>query len=159
MIFSFSIPGQPQGKAHARTVRRGGKPITYTPDRTVEYEELVRTAWRKKYGDRRVAHDGAALEVIVQAFYKTPKTNKATKELMIRGEKRPTVKPDWDNIGKIVCDALNPVIDKQTKQIIFPGAWRDDAQVARALVEKWYSLHPRVDVYISEIQPKKGDES
>lgn len=52
---------------------------------------------------------------------------------------RPTRKPDFDNIGKIICDALNGI------------AYRDDAQIVDALVRKFYSDTPRVIVEISDI--------
>jgi len=151
-MVNFTVPGQPQGKQRARTVRRGGTSITYTPDKTVAYEAAVRKAYRAICGERRAVRDGAAVTVIIEAFYQIPKSaSKATKELMIRGDIRPTTKPDWDNIGKMICDALNP-----SEKDEFIGAWQDDAKIASATVEKWYALHPRVDVYISEIQPKKG---
>ncbi len=35
-----------------------------------------------------------------------------------------TRKPDWDNVAKLVCDALNGI------------AWNDDAQVVRVYLEK-----------------------
>ena len=49
---------------------------------------------------------------------------------------RPTRKPDFDNIGKVICDALNGI------------AYRDDAQIVDALVRKFYSDTPRVIVEI-----------
>lgn len=52
---------------------------------------------------------------------------------------RPTKKPDWDNIGKIICDSLNGV------------AYRDDAQIVDSMVRKFYSETPRVVVSIREI--------
>ena len=52
---------------------------------------------------------------------------------------RPIRKPDWDNVGKIICDALNGI------------AYRDDAQIVDALVRKFYSDTPRVIVEISDI--------
>ena len=45
----------------------------------------------------------------------------------------------FDNIGKIICDALNGI------------AYRDDAQIVDALVRKFYSDTPRVIVEISDI--------
>ena len=40
----FTIPGAPQGKARPRTVLGGKR--TYTPEKTVNYEALVKlTAW------------------------------------------------------------------------------------------------------------------
>lgn len=52
---------------------------------------------------------------------------------------RPTKKPDWDNIGKIVTDALNGV------------AYHDDAQIVDAQVRKFYSKDPRVEIIIQDI--------
>ena len=49
---------------------------------------------------------------------------------------RPTKKPDWDNIGKVVADSLNQV------------AYRDDAQVVDSQVRKFYSDQPRIEVTI-----------
>lgn len=51
------------------------------------------------------------------------------------------VKPDWDNIGKIVCDSLNLV------------AYHDDSAVVDAQVRKFYSETPRVDVMIKVVGP------
>ena len=52
------------------------------------------------------------------------------------GAIRPTVKPDWDNIGKIVADALNKI------------AYYDDAQIVDSQTRKFYSDRPRVEILI-----------
>ena len=59
---------------------------------------------------------------------------------MEEGKIRPTKKPDFDNIGKIVCDSLNK------------RAYNDDAQVVDAQVRKFYSRNPRVVVTIQEAE-------
>jgi Holliday junction resolvase RusA-like endonuclease len=38
----------------------------------------------------------------------------------------PTGKPDWDNIGKLVCDSLNGIL------------WRDDAVIVDGSTSKRY---------------------
>ena len=38
---SFTVPGEPQGKARARATVRNGQPRMYTPDKTVSYERTV----------------------------------------------------------------------------------------------------------------------
>jgi Holliday junction resolvase RusA-like endonuclease len=48
-----------------------------------------------------------------------------------------TVKPDWDNLGKVVSDALNGI------------AWKDDAQVCWANVKKVYGEQPLLQVTIA----------
>ena len=60
------------------------------------------------------------------------------RELMLNRTIRPIVKCDWDNIGKIVCDALNGI------------AYHDDKQVVDGQVRKFYSEQPRVVVTIQE---------
>ena len=51
---------------------------------------------------------------------------------------RPTLKPDYDNIAKIIADSLNGI------------AYRDDAQIVDGYVRKFYSDKPRVVVTIQE---------
>ena len=53
---------------------------------------------------------------------------------------RPMKKPDFDNIGKIVCDALNDI------------AYHDDAQIVDAQVRKFFSDDPKVVVTIQEAE-------
>ncbi len=61
---------------------------------------------------------------------------------MLQGIIRPTKRPDWDNIGKIVSDALNEL------------AYHDDSYIVDARVRKWYSDTPRVEVEITELTPE-----
>ena len=49
-------------------------------------------------------------------------------------------KPDWDNLGKLACDALNGI------------AFKDDSQVDTGAVTKRprspYGTQPRIDIHI-----------
>mgnify|MGYP003339864711 FL=1 len=64
--------------------------------------------------------------------------SKKRKEGALKGLEAPTKKPDWDNLGKAVSDALNGVI------------FKDDSQIVSAHVRKTYSAVPGVDIYVSE---------
>ena len=76
-------------------------------------------------------------DVRVIAYYGIPKSaSKKKRRLMLEHKLRPTKKPDWDNIGKIICDSLNKI------------AYHDDSAVVDAQVRKFYSETPRVDVLI-----------
>jgi Holliday junction resolvase RusA-like endonuclease len=57
----------------------------------------------------------------------------------MRGEIFPG-KPDWDNVGKIISDALNEV------------AYKDDSQIYQCTVAKMYSDRPRVFVQITTFE-------
>ena len=59
-----------------------------------------------------------------------------------QGKIRPTKKPDFDNIAKIVCDSLNTI------------AYKDDSQVIDGQVRKFYSEKPRIVVKIRQIGGK-----
>lgn len=134
----FSIPGPPFGKQRPRFASAGGRVVAYTPDETASYESMVRMAYLQSAGGFMFP-DGAAIEAWITAYYAVPKSaSRKKREAMLGGAARPTKKPDWDNIGKVVCDSLNGV------------AYRDDSAIVEARVSKGYSETPRVEVVLME---------
>lgn len=135
----FKIPGPVKGKARPRMTKAG---IAYTPKETVQYENLVRMCYKEVAG----WYLEGALSITIMAFFEIPKsTPKYKRQQMIEGKIRYTKKPDWDNIGKIICDSLNGV------------AYRDDAQIAMASVFRHYTDGaPYVLVRISELEDAGG---
>ena len=135
----FTIPGKPQGKARPR-VRRDGH--TYTPTQTAQYEEFVRFCWRCAGA---VKLDGA-ISALILARYPVPKRDsKKTQNAKICGEIPCTIKPDCDNIAKIVLDALNGL------------AYDDDSQVTELEVHKLYGDIGDVFVRLEEIKEEKNE--
>ena len=129
------IDGQPQGKARARTTRYG----TYTPQKTVDYENLVKYTYIQETSLKWQNKEPLEMEII--ARYEVPKaTNKTNRAKMLQGLLYPTKKPDADNVAKIICDALNNV------------AYSDDAQIIKLTITKEYSEIPCVIVLIDEIR-------
>jgi len=57
----------------------------------------------------------------------------------VRGEIRPGVRPDYDNIAKQIGDALNGVV------------FRDDALIVDAHIRKIYGLQPKLVIQVSPI--------
>lgn len=135
MTIDFTIPGEPMAKQRPRMTKAG---IAYTPKRTVSYENLVKEMYYAKHGGTMLEGE---LELVVKAYLKIPKsTSKKMKEAMLAGMIRPTKRPDWDNIGKIIADSLNSI------------AYDNDKQIVRAVVEKWYSDMPRVEVQLRQLR-------
>lgn len=131
MEITFTLPGGPQGKGRPRYVRRTGR--AYTPDKTVAYEELVRQRFIEAANGQDFGE--GPVFVIITAFFQIPKSfSKKKTEQAIEGTLYPTKKPDWDNIGKIICDALNGI------------AYKDDSQVVAATVVKVYGIGQKVEV-------------
>lgn len=136
----FTVPGRPKGKARARTNKTG---ITYTPKNTVMYENLVKACFIESQPRERW-FAGEPLAVNIYARFPIPKSkSKRDKEAMMQGYIQPTVKPDADNIAKIICDALNGV------------AYGDDTQVIRLTVVKSYvqkeDMPPHVTVSVESL--------
>lgn len=113
--------------------------MTYTPDKTVAYEELVRLRYKAASQGFRFADD-AQLAMQITAFYPVPKSkSKRIKANMLAGAMRPTKKPDCDNVIKIICDALNEL------------AYKDDAQIVVTQMSKYYGEVPKTLVKIMEV--------
>jgi len=134
-IIGFNIPGDPQGKLRARTVWGGKR--TYTPQKTADYEELIRWSYRRVSKD--IFDQEEPLEVCIVAWFKPPKSTPKYKACnMLKQLIYPTKKPDIDNIAKIILDALNGV------------AYKDDTQVIDLKVSKRYAKKASVAVIIQE---------
>lgn len=137
---TFSVPGQPFGKQRPKFSRAKTYVKTYTPDETVRYENLVKLMYQQA-AKGKMFDRNTMLGITIVAYYAIPKSTSRKKEKdMIEHKIRPVKKPDWDNIGKIICDSLNLV------------AYHDDSAVVEAQVSKFYSDNPRVDVTIREIE-------
>ena len=139
MRAKFCIHGDPQGKGRPRFSTVCGHVHTRTPDETVLYENLVKPEYRQQVGV--TFPDDAMLDVRIFAYYPIPKSaSKRKRQAMLEKKIRPTKKPDWDNVGKVICDSLNGI------------AYRDDAQVVDSMVRKFYGETPKVVVTIEEIE-------
>lgn len=140
----FEIRGQPMGKERPKFARMGGFVRTYTPKKTKDYEELI----KKEYKNQCDYEFGEEpLSILVKAYFEVPKSYSFKKKFAcLKGEIRPTTKPDGDNIAKAILDGLNGV------------AFKDDKQVVDLWVEKYYSLEPRVRVIIQSIYEDEEGE-
>lgn len=135
-VIKLVIPGKPHGKERPRLRKKAKHP--YTPEKTAAYEQLIQVIYRQAYGNDSFPK-GVPLDMRIKAFLPIAKSDSAEKRaLKLSGKIRPTVTPDWDNIGKIVSDALNTV------------AYHDDAQVVDTQTRKFYSDRPRVEITITK---------
>ncbi|KAA1013223.1 RusA family crossover junction endodeoxyribonuclease [Paraburkholderia panacisoli] len=139
----FTVPGVPVGKGRPRFARRGNFVSTYTPAKTASYENLVKMAAVE-------AMDGAApmkrpLSMLLTIHMPIPESwSKKRKDLAVRGLIGATVKPDWDNVGKLVADAMNGI------------AYVDDKQIVSATVAKQYGTVPHIAVRIQEYAEREA---
>lgn len=132
----FEVPGKPQGKGRVIPLRHNfGK--ARVPDKTILYENWIRIC----YPCGMSVIEGAVVMDVV-AYFQIPKSWLKKKRLQAKnGVIYPTVKPDADNILKVLKDALNGV------------AYDDDKQVVDVRCRKRYTTgKPRLVVEIEEIE-------
>ena len=134
----FTIHGAPFGKQRPKF----GHGRAYTPKQTVEYEKAVAEACLKamQEQDQLQIEASQPIGVHVDAYYQIPKSwSKRKQERAAMGLEAPTVKPDADNVLKIILDGCQGI------------AFEDDKQVIKSNIDKKYSTEPRVDVTIYTI--------
>ena len=137
-MIELIITGQPVAKGRPKFSRFGKFTKVYTPEKTVNYETLVKLSFQEKYPNFEILQN--ALRMDITAFFDIPKSASKKKYLqMIEGKIRPTKKPDRDNIEKIIGDALNGI------------AYKDDSQIVEGETKKLYSDNPRVEIKINEV--------
>ena len=108
----------------------------YTPQKTRAYEEFVQMCYLTSRGPY---YGESPLLMNIVAYFEIPKSvSESIREKMISKQIIATKKPDWDNIGKAVSDALNGIAYKDDKQVMGGGL-------------KFYGLSPRVEVKIQEV--------
>ena len=136
---TFIIPGKPFGKQRPRVTVNGKYAHAYTPAETKAYEELVKTEYIKQCSGKFDKNVPISLSIV--ALFEPPKSDSKKKRTQkINNEIYVTRKPDWDNIAKVICDALNGV------------AWVDDSQIVSGTVAKYYAEESKVLVFIKEIE-------
>lgn len=132
MEYRLTALGVPVPKARPRVVRRGDKVMTFTPTSTAQWEETIR--WQVlQHPPARLLSGPLAAEL---TFYlPRPKTAKRT---------YPDTKPDWDNLGKAVTDALEGLV------------FENDSRLVDVMVRKRYDTQPRVEIVLSELAALAG---
>lgn len=144
-VIAFTVPGEPVGKGRPRFVRATGR--TYTPEKTANYETLVKWEYDRTAHGRSFEGDSQLCMRII-AYFQPPKSaGKKRLAAMLDGAERPTKKPDADNILKAVADALNGL------------AYRDDSQIVYAEVYKRYAELPRVEVTLWRLWRQEGGQA
>ena len=136
MTLQFTIPGPPVGKGRPRFSRKGGKPRSYTPAVTREYEALIAARAAEAMAGREPLK--TPLRVMIEATMSVPLSwSKTRRQAALDGDVYPS-RPDVDNIAKTVLDGMNKVV------------YEDDAQVTHLKVNKKYAQEGSVTVWLSE---------
>ena len=136
-MVTFKVDADPVGKQRARYAKRGNFVQTYTPDKTRNYEALIKEAATEAMGNSEILETPVNLYLYIRA--PIPKSlPKKRIEACLNGSEKPIKKPDASNVLKSIEDAMNGVV------------YKDDSQIVNIHVTKVYSSVPGVDVCIKE---------
>ena len=113
----FNVDCNPVGKQRPKFRKIGNFVQTYTPKKTVDFEEQVRKAAEKAMGGMEPLETPVALYCYIKLPIPQSYTKKR-KERCEKGIEKPSKKPDLDNIVKAVQDSLNGIIYKDDSQIV-----------------------------------------
>jgi Holliday junction resolvase RusA-like endonuclease len=115
------IPGEPIAQPRVKVSTRGGFARAYTErDHPIHaYKQAIRLAYVNAGGE--VLEGPVSVRIV--CWFDRPKSH--SKKRRQQAEPK-TTKPDLDNVGKAILDALNEI------------AYNDDGQVYRLTIEKWY---------------------
>jgi Holliday junction resolvase RusA-like endonuclease len=120
----------------------GGHVRNYTPTKhpVNEFKATVRYVWNRECWRTEWDFE-APMQIIIQAVFPRPKSK--TKKRGDNPREWKLSKPDWDNVGKSVCDALNGL------------AYNDDSQIVSARVTKYIASadeQPHVSIVIETLE-------
>jgi len=129
-MFKLTIPYEPTPKARARTFLRGDKYMSFTPSKTVNAEQFIRTCLIEQ-GIKPIGK-GKPVQLMLDFYLKRP--GSLPKKIT-----EPVRRPDIDNLIKTCLDALNKF------------AFEDDSQIITLTANKYYGNPPHIDITITEV--------
>lgn len=134
---AFTIPGEAVAKGRPRSTKKG---ITYTPTKTRDFEDYVRSV-ASQYAPKELLKGALVMEL--HFFFQRPKSLPKRVVHHIK-------KSDVDNLAKAIMDSLEPRKRPKKSQNPLEGAmYENDAQIVDLWVTKEYG-EPRVEVKITD---------
>ena len=131
----FIIWSEPVAKGRPRFA----KGRTYTPKKTKQYEDRVAEIASREMQSKPPLGGAVKMEVI--ACFRVPHSWPSWKRLAAQaGLLGHTHRPDLDNIGKAVSDALNGIV------------YEDDCQITEMDIKKLYGYRDCVQVKVTPLK-------
>jgi Holliday junction resolvase RusA-like endonuclease len=126
------IGGEPTAKGRPRITRKG---FAYTPAKTRKYEAHGRLAAQLAMDGRPPITAPVRADITVDLPVPASWSGKR-RDAALRGEIKPTSRPDCDNYVKAALDAINEIVVT------------DDALVVELAATKRYALVPQIAIMI-----------
>lgn len=136
----FEVPGLPRGKGRHRSFVQKGRVVHASDQKTESYEAQVKWFARQAMGAMGIQEPlTGPLWLRVTSFHPPNAAQRKAIEQNPHAEHFCTVKPDFDNIAKVISDALNGLV------------YRDDAVIADGQVVKRLGFNARIVVSVGKL--------
>jgi Holliday junction resolvase RusA-like endonuclease len=129
------IGGPPTAKGRPRTTRRG---FVYTPAKTRKFEAHGRLAAQQAMNGRPPIAVPVRAEIAINLPVPASWSGKR-RDAALRGEVRPTTRPDADNYVKAALDAINEIVVS------------DDSMIVEIAATKRYTRVPQLTITITAL--------
>lgn len=144
-LVQLTILGEPEAKQRPRYSNRGGFVKTYTPEKTRNYEAVIRHEYSEKYGKLMFDRD-EPITLVLNAYFGLAKSDFGKKGLNKSGREKMEMgycitHKDLDNTIKIVLDALNSICYVDDKQVVVVNACKF-----------WTMDTPRVEIILESLR-------
>ena len=119
-MIEFIIPGEPRGKGRPRVVRlKNGASMSYTPDKTVAYEELARQRFRQQWPYEELPFPNKTpVGVTITACFGIPKSaSKKAWAAMLGGQTYPSVEDFFRCLDKQAGSGISTVTIHKLRKI------------------------------------------
>ena len=137
MMITFKVDADPVGKQRARYAKRGNHVMAYTPDKTRNYETLIKAAAIEAMGSSEPLETPVTLYLYIRIPIPKSYSKKRAQDCL-NGLEKPIRKPDASNILKSVEDGMNSIV------------YKDDSQIVNIHVTKVYCSISGIDVCVKE---------
>jgi len=134
ILVFFEVFGDPVGKGRPKFARHGNYVRTYTPEKTVFYEDHVAHAAKVAMQDLKPFDGG--VELIIEAVKQVPASWSRKRQIMALEGKIKPAKPDLDNIAKSIMDGMEGT------------CFESDVLVHKLMIEKTYGKVGSAKVYL-----------
>ena len=128
------VPGPPQAQKRHRHAKRGAFVRVYDPSQSDKADFLAICL-----ASRPETPLEGPLGLELWFDFPRPKSHYGSKGLKPASPAYHTSKPDSDNLAKFVIDSLNGIF------------WKDDSQISKLSVVKWYGCSPKTQITITKL--------
>jgi Holliday junction resolvase RusA-like endonuclease len=133
---TIAIAGEPVAKGRPRFVRKTG--IAFTPSHVRKYEAHGRLAAQLAMNGRPPINVPVRAEITIDLPVPASWSGKR-RDAALRGDIRPTTRPDADNYVKAALDAVNAIVIS------------DDSLVVELIVSKRYAAVPQLTITVTPL--------